>query len=348
MNGPTAQSTQHYDRKLIPPSESCPQDSLNQPQPAYTSPVGQEQFSQQQQQYLAVSSQLQDHPFLSQEQQQQQQQQQHQYQEEGLQLSYLHDDQQALQQISVGNQLRRCKSCPPSDHNTLATGSNDDFPRNTNPYCYYSDKFECPQSNSIHGGRHQREQQEIEESLANASCFKRTRYQIGIAIESKAAHITILVLTVCDIILVMLQIGASLLHLDENEHEHWVLKLFEHLSLSIVSVFMLEILLKLFAFGPRYYWIGTRHWFLHVVDAVIIIMSFMLEIFLKGAEQELSSLLIVFRLWRVIKLTGTVALEVTEHDQAHVEILERKVQSLERELEENRLKIQHLEGISKS
>ncbi|KAF9096121.1 hypothetical protein BGX29_003181 [Mortierella sp. GBA35] len=179
---------------------------------------------------------------------------------------------------------------------------------------------------------------------ANTSRIKKTRLWIGKAIESKAAHITILALTLCDIILVMLQIGASLLHLDETEHEHWILELFGHLSLAIISVFMIEILLKLFAFGPRYFWRGTPHWILHLVDAFIILISFLLEIFLKGAEQELSGLLIVFRLWRVIKLTGTVAIEVSEHDQAHVALLETRVHELEQELEECHIKIQRLQG----
>lgn len=221
----------------------------------------------------------------------------------------------------------------------IAHGDYGEPPPN-NPYCNYNHStYNCPPPTSHVLGHDEND----EDFLANASRIKRTRHRIGRAIESKAAHITILLLTLCDIILVMLQIGASLLHLDETEHEHWVLALFGHLSLAIVSVFMLEILLKIFAFGPRYFWIGTPHWVLHLVDAIIILTSFLLEIFLKGAEQELSSLLIVFRLWRVIKLTGTVAIEVSEHDQAHVALLEGRVKELEQELEECHLKIQRLE-----
>ncbi|KAG0283068.1 hypothetical protein BGZ96_012554 [Linnemannia gamsii] len=225
----------------------------------------------------------------------------------------------------------------------IAHGDYGEPPPPNNPYCNFTDSnLNCPPPNS-HVCGHDEDEKEF---LAHASCVKRTRRRIGKAIESKAAHITILILTLFDIILVMLQIGASLLHLDETEHEHWVLTLFEHLSLAIVSVFMLEILLKIFAFGPRYFWIGTPHWILHLVDAIIIITSFMLEIFLKGAEQELSSLLIVFRLWRVVKLTGSVAIEVSEHDQAHVALLEERVKLLEQELEESHLKIQRLEGFN--
>ncbi|KAI1318579.1 hypothetical protein EDD11_006270 [Mortierella claussenii] len=177
-------------------------------------------------------------------------------------------------------------------------------------------------------------------------CFSRSRHRIGHMIETRTAHIIILILTLLDIILVIIQIGASLLHLDETKEEVWFIKLFEHLSLAIVSVFMLETLLKVFAFGPRYFWRGTKHGLLHLLDALIILTSFLLEIFLRGAAEELTSLLILFRLWRIIKLTGTVAIEVSEHDEARSAHLEEKVRKLEKELEESRLKLQKLEGFS--
>lgn len=48
----------------------------------------------------------------------------------------------------------------------------------------------------------------------------------------------------------------------------------------------------------------TPHAVLHVFDAAIIITTFVLEIVLKGKERELGSLLIILRLWRLIKLVG--------------------------------------------
>ncbi|KAF8937963.1 hypothetical protein EDD21DRAFT_371854 [Dissophora ornata] len=180
----------------------------------------------------------------------------------------------------------------------------------------------------------------------NRSWVRRSRHRIGTIIETKKAHITIITLTAIDIILVMLQIGASLLHLDETEEELWYIALFGHLSLAIVCIFMLEILLKFYAFGPRYFWTGTRHGVLHLVDAIIILASFLLEILLHGAAEELGSLLIIFRLWRLVKLTGTVAIEVSEHDEVQVERLEAKIRSLEVELEASRLEVQTLKRYS--
>ncbi|KAF9126232.1 hypothetical protein BGX30_000114 [Mortierella sp. GBA39] len=169
-----------------------------------------------------------------------------------------------------------------------------------------------------------------------------TRHQIGEILESKRAHILILILTVIDVALVILQIAASLLHFDDTEEAQWFLEILAHISLAIVSFFVLEIVLKVYAFGLGFFWTGNPHGMLHLLDALIIIISFLLEVFLKGAEQELGSLLIIFRLWRVVKLTGTVAIETVEHNQAAVEALEQRIKVLENELKESQSEVQRL------
>ncbi|KAF9147377.1 hypothetical protein BG015_011006 [Linnemannia schmuckeri] len=169
-----------------------------------------------------------------------------------------------------------------------------------------------------------------------------SRHQIGEILESKKAHILILTLTAIDVALVILQIAASLLRLDDTKEAQWFLELLAHTSLAIVSFFVLEIILKVYAFGLGYFWTGNPHGVLHLADAMIIIISFLLEVFLKGAEQELGALLIIFRLWRIIKLTGTVAIETVEHNQATVTALEQRIKVLENELKESQSEVQRL------
>lgn len=177
---------------------------------------------------------------------------------------------------------------------------------------------------------------------ADSSSLTKSRHEIGELIESKKAHVLILVLTSIDILLVILQIGASLLGLDDSEEAEWILELFAHASLAIVSIFVVEIFLKVYAFGFSYFWSSNPHGYLHLADAVIIIISFLLEIFLKGAEQELGSLLIIFRLWRVIKLTGTVAIETAEHQQEQLERLKDEIKDLKQQLDESRAEVARL------
>ena len=48
----------------------------------------------------------------------------------------------------------------------------------------------------------------------------------------------------------------------------------------------------------------NAHAGLHLFDSLIIVTTFVLEVILKGRERELAGLLIVLRLWRLVKLVG--------------------------------------------
>ncbi|KAF9438105.1 hypothetical protein BGZ76_009723 [Entomortierella beljakovae] len=188
----------------------------------------------------------------------------------------------------------------------------------------------------------ERQTEEHERSTEELSDMDKTRHHVGEIIESKRAHVVILALTAIDVLLVILQIAATLLGLDSHKGAEETLEFMAHLSLAIVSFFVVEILLKVFAFGPGYFWTSNPHGILHLADAFIIVTSFVLEISLKGAEQELGSLLIIFRLWRLIKLTGTVAIETTEHNQALMHHLELRIKDLESQLQESQQEVQRL------
>lgn len=84
------------------------------------------------------------------------------------------------------------------------------------------------------------------------------------------------------------------------------MKVLSHISLAITTLFLVEIPMALWAFGPQYYhpFGQVPHAALHAFDALIIITTFVLEVALKGRERELASLLVVLRLWRLIKLIG--------------------------------------------
>jgi len=84
------------------------------------------------------------------------------------------------------------------------------------------------------------------------------------------------------------------------------LEVLAHISLGITTFFLVEIPLSLFAFGLRFYnpFGPVPHAVLHLFDALIILTTFILEVVLRGREQELASLLIILRLWRLVKLVG--------------------------------------------
>lgn len=79
-----------------------------------------------------------------------------------------------------------------------------------------------------------------------------------------------------------------------------------NISLAITTFFLIEIPLSLWAFGFQYMnpLGGAPHAGLHAFDAAVIITTFVLEVILRGKERELAGLLIILRLWRLVKLVG--------------------------------------------
>ena len=49
---------------------------------------------------------------------------------------------------------------------------------------------------------------------------------------------------------------------------------------------------------------SVPHAGLHLFDSAIIMVTFILEVVLRGRERELVGLLVILRLWRLVKLVG--------------------------------------------
>lgn len=90
-----------------------------------------------------------------------------------------------------------------------------------------------------------------------------------------------------------------------DEGPAW-LEVLATISLAITTLFLIEIPIALWTFGVRFYnpFSDVPHSTLHLFDAAIIITTFILEFVLKGRQRELAGLLIILRLWRLVKLVG--------------------------------------------
>jgi voltage-gated hydrogen channel 1 len=93
-------------------------------------------------------------------------------------------------------------------------------------------------------------------------------------------------------------------------------------SLVFSCLFMVELLASIWAFGSDYF----KSKF-HLFDAIVITASFIIDILLRGPLEEVASLIIVLRLWRVVKIIE----ELSVGAQEQMEDLQEKVQMLERE-----------------
>ena len=89
----------------------------------------------------------------------------------------------------------------------------------------------------------------------------------------------------------------------------------QHVSLAITTLFLVEIPLNVWAFGWRFYAPLGAHPLasLHCFDALVIVVTFTLEVVLRGRERELAGLLIVLRLWRLVKLVQGMHLDIWHH-----------------------------------
>jgi len=112
--------------------------------------------------------------------------------------------------------------------------------------------------------------------------------------------------------------------------------------LSIVSLifsclFVLELLARVWAFGLNYF----RSKF-HCFDAMIILTSFVIDVLLRGILEEVASIVIVLRLWRVFKIIEELSVSAEdqmEELQLRLEAAEQEQAQMEAEL--SRLKTQY-------
>jgi len=174
-------------------------------------------------------------------------------------------------------------------------------------------------------------------------------------LESQKLHKLVILLIVIDSACVLADLGYTLLQNQTCTPEGgrvdipdptW-LTVLSHISLGITTLFLIELPLQLWAFGLRYYnpvprgEDGERNrvvfgW-LHLFDAVVIVTTFILEVVLRGRQRELAGLLILLRLWRLVKLVGGVAVgagEIGEEDAQALADLRRELEDTKAALTE--------------
>ncbi|TFK29841.1 hypothetical protein FA15DRAFT_651449 [Coprinopsis marcescibilis] len=116
-----------------------------------------------------------------------------------------------------------------------------------------------------------------------------------------------------------------------NEDPKWI-SILADVSLGITVTFVAEILLTLWALGFRHFNpFGTAPFAaLHLFDAAIVLTTFIFEVVLRGGARELAGLLIVLRLWRLVKLAGGVAVLSGDLNEVRAEELQANKQELEK------------------
>lgn len=75
------------------------------------------------------------------------------------------------------------------------------------------------------------------------------------------------------------------------------------------------------------------------MDAAVILAGFIIDVLLRGTLEEIGSIVVVLRLWRVLKIIDELsagAAEQMEPLSQRIEVLEKENGELEKEIEELR------------
>ncbi|TFK76547.1 hypothetical protein BDN72DRAFT_831129 [Pluteus cervinus] len=163
------------------------------------------------------------------------------------------------------------------------------------------------------------------------------RMKVATILDSHTFHKAIISLTFVDVFCTLF--GLIYLVLSSNcepESEWpWWLEALDRVSLGITSIFLAEIPFSLWAFGWKTYNPFGDHPYagLHLFDAFIVISTFALEVGLKGAESEVAALLIMFRLWRFVRLLGGIAVGAGDLEEGRSRDLEEEIEQLKSKLD---------------
>lgn len=136
---------------------------------------------------------------------------------------------------------------------------------------------------------------------------KSRRYvlRIAAALESMTMHCTIIFLVLLDLVVIMLDLVlADIYKCEEDPPEAYerTENALLFISLTILGIFVVEQLVKLVIFGIKYFFV-----FWHLFDAIIVITAFALELVLTGSAEAATPLLIVLRMWRIVRVGHAVA-----------------------------------------
>ncbi|EDO34401.1 predicted protein [Nematostella vectensis] len=155
-------------------------------------------------------------------------------------------------------------------------------------------------------------------------------------IHGQKAQYTIIALVIIDCIIVIAELLVDL-EILKVHHDNPAPHILHDVSIAILSLFIIELIVKIYAMGMEFF-----HHKLEVFDGIVVIVSFALDIaFSGGNAAEGASLLIILRLWRVTRIVNGIILSVKMQDEKKIHHLHKVIEELQEELD--RLKTRNAE-----
>ncbi|KAE9377984.1 hypothetical protein N431DRAFT_541573 [Stipitochalara longipes BDJ] len=169
--------------------------------------------------------------------------------------------------------------------------------------------------------------------------------QVSDFLSSRAQHWTVLGLVSFDLLGIFADIIINLYQCDEKDTSPVWDDVRNGLGIGglvFSCLFMLELILSVWAFGWRYF----NSWF-HSFDAAVIVAGFIVDVLLHGILEEVASLVIILRLWRFFKIIEEFSVGAEEQMdglELRIEQLETENEDLKRELKKQKGTLDEEEG----
>ncbi|KAM0211916.1 hypothetical protein ACHAQI_005069 [Fusarium lateritium] len=167
-----------------------------------------------------------------------------------------------------------------------------------------------------------------------------TREKTARFLSSKAGHYSVLTLVSLDVLSMIADFILNLFKCERGKKSsEWdiALDILGSISLVFSCLFMVELIASIWAFGWKYF----KSWF-HCFDAFIVVAGFVTDVLLRGIVEEVASLIVVMRLWRVVKIIeelGLGAQEQTEELSEKLEQCQTRNEGLKKEVDGLRMRL---------
>ncbi|XP_038292573.1 voltage-gated hydrogen channel 1 isoform X1 [Canis lupus familiaris] len=145
-------------------------------------------------------------------------------------------------------------------------------------------------------------------------------------------QVIIICLVILDALLVLAELILDL-KIIQGDKNNYATKVFHYSSFAILTLFMMEVFLKLFVFRLEFF-----HHKFEILDTFVVVVSFILDLVLLFQKHEFEALglLILLRLWRVARIINGIIISVKTRS-------ERQLLRLKQMNIQLAAKIQHLE-----
>ncbi|KAI9851484.1 MAG: hypothetical protein M1838_003559 [Thelocarpon superellum] len=166
--------------------------------------------------------------------------------------------------------------------------------------------------------------QEIRHDAPSSTFLERlplVRPRLQRFLTSKVGHYSVLLLVSLDVSCIFADLLINLV-VCEQRHPDEALGIARDAlgtaGLVFSCLFMAELMASIWAFGLSYF--NSRF---HCFDAFVIVLGFVVDVLLHGTLEEIASLVVVLRLWRVFKIIEEFSAGAAEQMDALAEKIER-------------------------